>query len=232
MSAEIINMLINLLEYLQVLGHGLVMTLGLTAISLLIGSLLALLCTLALTSSNRLIYFSVKGYITVFTGTPLLVQIFLIYYGPGQFAGLTDSVFWYWLSEPFFCAALALSLNCAAYTTLLFYGALNSINQGQWDSCASLGMSHKQTLSVLMPYALRRALPAYSNEVVLLLKGSSLASTITIMDIMGWAQRLNSQTYDTLVVFSAAGLLYLSLNLVITLSMSRIEKRVLAFEQA
>ena len=221
----------TLVEYLQVLLNGLVMTLGLTASSLFAGTLIALICTLILNTSCKSAKLGISGYLTLFTGTPLLVQLFLIYYGPGQFEWIKTTPLWPLLVEPWFCAVLALSLNCGAYTTLLFNGAVKSVNKGQWEGCYSLGMSHTQTLKVLMPYALKRAYPAYSNEVILLLKGSSLASTITIMDIMGWSQRLNAQTYDTLMVFSAAGILYLSLNMFITVMMRLMESRILKFER-
>ena len=102
---------------------------------------------------------------------------------------------WTWLSQPWFCAMLALALNTAAYSTLLFKGAFNAIPAGQWEACRALGMDKVATLKVLLPYALRRAVPAYSNEVILVFKGTSLASTITIMDLMGYAQRINGQTY-------------------------------------
>ncbi|MGI2259233.1 arginine ABC transporter permease ArtM [Shewanella sp. GXUN23E] len=223
-------MLDSWISTFSTLLNGLGMTLALTFIALTLGTVLAIVNTVALTSSRVWVRGSIRVYLTLLTGTPLLVQIFLIYYGPGQFPWLKDSALWSLFSSPFFCAVLALSLNCAAYTTLLFSGALSSIGRGQWDACAALGLNHRQTLTVLLPYALRRALPTYSNEMVLLLKGSALASTITIMDIMGWAQRLNAQTYDTLRVFFAAGILYLSLNLLLTGIMSLVERRMLAFE--
>ncbi|MGL4416995.1 MAG: ABC transporter permease subunit, partial [Plesiomonas shigelloides] len=102
---------------------------------------------------------------------------------------------------------------------------------GQWQSCSALGMTRLQTLRILVPYALKRSLPAYSNEVVLIFKGTSLASTITIMDIMGYAQQLNAQTYDTLAVFGMAGVIYLVVNGLLTILMRQMEKRMLAFEQ-
>ena len=165
------------------------------------------------------------------TVNQLLIQIFLIYYGPGQFESLRNSVLWPLLSEPWFCAMLALALNSAAYSTLLFYGAVKAIPAGQWQSCSALGMTRLQTLRILVPYALKRSLPAYSNEVVLIFKGTSLASTITIMDIMGYAQQLNAQTYDTLAVFGMAGVIYLVVNGLLTILMRQMEKRMLAFEQ-
>lgn len=224
-------MIETLLEYFQVLVNGLAMTVGLTFSALVLGTCVALACTVILNTGGNIVKIGISSYLTLFTGTPLLVQLFLIYYGPGQFEWIKTTMIWDLFVEPWFCAILALSLNCGAYTTLLFNGAVKGINKGQWEACYSLGLTHWQTLKVLMPYALKRAYPAYSNEVILLLKGSSLASTITIMDIMGWSQRLNAQTYDTLMVFSAAGILYLSLNLTITLLMRSAEGRILFFEK-
>lgn len=212
--------------------EGLVVSLELTAVSLIVGCTLALLMTLTLILKTPGIHWLSRGTITLFTGTPLLVQIFLIYYGPGQFEWVRESVLWHWLSQPWFCAMLALALNTAAYSTQLFKGAFNAIPSGQWQACKALGMNTKATLGVLLPYAIRRAIPAYSNEVILVFKGTSLASTITIMDIMGYAQRINAQTYDTLMVFSVAGVFYLAVNGVLTLIFRQVEKKALAFEFA
>ncbi|MGL5121616.1 MAG: arginine ABC transporter permease ArtM [Plesiomonas shigelloides] len=202
-----------------------------TVCALLIGFTLAVVMTVIMAGRKGPLRWLTKGYLTLFTGTPLLIQIFLIYYGPGQFESLRNSVLWPLLSEPWFCAMLALALNSAAYSTLLFYGAVKAIPAGQWQSCSALGMTRLQTLRILVPYALKRSLPAYSNEVVLIFKGTSLASTITIMDIMGYAQQLNAQTYDTLAVFGMAGVIYLVVNGLLTILMRQMEKRMLAFEQ-
>ncbi|MGL5533926.1 MAG: arginine ABC transporter permease ArtM, partial [Plesiomonas shigelloides] len=172
-------------DYLPTLLQGLQTSLSLTACALLIGFTLAVVMTVIMAGRKGPLRWLTKGYLTLFTGTPLLIQIFLIYYGPGQFESLRNSVLWPLLSEPWFCAMLALALNSAAYSTLLFYGAVKAIPAGQWQSCSALGMTRLQTLRILVPYALKRSLPAYSNEVVLIFKGTSLASTITIMDIMG-----------------------------------------------
>ncbi|MGL5758746.1 arginine ABC transporter permease ArtM [Plesiomonas sp.] len=218
-------------SYFPTLMQGLQTSLSLTVCALLIGFTLAVLFTLVMAGNNRPLRWLTKGYLTLFTGTPLLIQIFLIYYGPGQFDALRNSTLWPLLSEPWFCAMIALALNSAAYSTLLFYGAVKAIPTGQWQACSALGMTQPQTLRILLPFALKRALPSYSNEVVLIFKGTSLASTITIMDIMGYAQQLNAQTYDTLAVFGMAGVIYLAVNGVLTLSMRALEKRMLAFEQ-
>ncbi|MBP8174074.1 MAG: arginine ABC transporter permease ArtM, partial [Aeromonadaceae bacterium] len=160
---------------------------------------------------------------------PLLVQIFLIYYGPAQFDWIKASWLWELLRQPWFCAVLALGLNTAAYSTRLFKGALDAVPVGEVLACQALGMSPWQTLSIKLRHAMRRAIPGYSNEVILVLKGSSLASTITIMDVMGIAQRLNAQTYDTLGVFAVAGAIYLVMNGSLTLLFRLVEKRALAF---
>lgn len=218
-------------SYFPTLMQGLQTSLSLTVCALLIGFTLAVLFTRVMAGNHRPLRWLTKGYLTLFTGTPLLIQIFLIYYGPGQFDALHNSALWPLLSEPWFCAMIALALNSAAYSTLLFYGAVKAIPAGQWQACSALGMNRRQTLRILLPFALKRALPSYSNEVVLIFKGTSLASTITIMDIMGYAQQLNAQTYDTLAVFGMAGVIYLAVNGVLTLSMRALEKRMLAFEQ-
>ncbi|MGR5080489.1 arginine ABC transporter permease ArtM [Photobacterium swingsii] len=219
-------------QHMWQLADGLVTSLELTGVSLVVGCLLALLMTITLITRAPIAHWISRGIITLFTGTPLLVQIFLIYYGPGQFDAIRESVAWNWLSQPWFCAMLALALNTAAYSTQLFHGAFKAIPHGQWEACKALGMDKIATLGVLLPYAIRRAIPAYSNEVILVFKGTSLASTITIMDLMGYAQRINAQTYDTLTVFGLAGAFYLTVNGVLTLIFRRVEKHALAFETA
>lgn len=220
-----------MLSYIPDLLQGLHTSLSLTLVSLLLALALALGFTVILTLRPLILTPLVQGYITLFTGTPLLVQIFLIYYGPGQFAWIRD-IPWLWsvLSQPWLCAMLALALNSAAYSTQLFHGAMRAIPNGQWQSCAALGMSQAQTLRILLPYAFKRALSSYSNEVVLIFKSTSLAYTITLMEVMGYAQQLYGRTYDVMV-FGAAGVVYLCVNGLLTLMMRMIERRALAFEQ-
>ena len=206
-------------EYLPELMKGLHTSLTLTVASLIVALILALIFTIILTLKTPVLVWLVRGYITLFTGTPLLVQIFLIYYGPGQL-----------LSEPWLCALIALSLNSAAYTTQLFYGAIRAIPEGQWQSCSALGMSKKDTLAILLPYAFKRSLSSYSNEVVLVFKSTSLAYTITLMEVMGYSQLLYGRTYDVMV-FGAAGIIYLVVNGLLTLMMRLIERKALAFER-
>lgn len=220
-----------MLSYLPELLKGLHTSLALTVASLILALILALVFTAILSLKVPVLGLIVRGYITVFTGTPLLVQIFLIYYGPGQFPSIqTIPWLWHLLSQPWLCALLALSLNSAAYTTQLFYGAMRAIPSGQWESCSALGMNRKETLGILLPYAFKRALSSYSNEVVLVFKSTSLAYTITLMEVMGHGQLLYGRTYDV-TVFAAAGLIYLCVNGLLTLMMRMIERRALAFER-
>ena len=220
------------MEYLPELLKGLGTTLELTGASLLVGLALAVAFTLILTMKIKLLTPLVKLQILLFTGTPLLIQIFLIYYGPGQFEIVRESMFWPLLSEPWFCAMLALALNSAAYSTQLFTGAIEAVPKSDWEACMALGMTRSQALiKVILPHAGRRALPAYGNEIILVMKGSSLASTITLMDLMGYAARLNAQTYDTLTVFTMAGAIYLAMTGVLTLVIRLIEHKALAFSR-
>ncbi|MGL6495320.1 arginine ABC transporter permease ArtM [Aeromonas veronii] len=217
-------------EYLVTLLGGLVTTLELTLFSLLLGIVLAALMTWVLELRLPVATQLVQLWVLLFTGTPLLIQIFLIYYGPGQFEWLKASPLWPLLKQPWFCAVLALGLNTAAYSTRLFKGALDVIPAGEVEACRALGFNGRQTLWMKVRHAARHLVPAYSNEVILVLKGSSLASTITIMDIMGLAQGLNAQTYDTLAVFGVAGGLYLAMNGLLTIGFRWCEKRALAFQ--
>ena len=185
-------------EYLAVIAQGIPTSLLLTVVALFIAFFLALGLTFLLSIGTKLVKSAVNLFLVLFTGTPLLVQFFLIYAGPGQFQWLVDSPLWGLFSNAWFCAALALALNSAAYSTQLFHGAVKAISKGQWESCAALGLSRMQTLKILIPYALKRALPSYTNEIILVFKGTALASTITIMDIMGYARQLYGTEYDAL----------------------------------
>lgn len=218
------------LDYLPTLLQGVSITLQITSAGLLLGLIIALALTWILEQRLPVAAQLAEGYLLLFTGTPLLVQIFLVYYGPAQFDWVKSSWAWTYLREPMFCAILALGMNAGAYTCRLFKGALDAIPRGETLACQALGMNSWQALSVKLRHAMRRVIPAYSNEVVLVLKGSSLASTISIMEIMGLAQRLNGQTYDTLVVFGLAGAIYLVLNGVLTFLFRLLEQRALKFQ--
>ncbi|MCI5763524.1 arginine ABC transporter permease ArtM [Actinobacillus porcinus] len=218
-------------EYLKVIAQGIPTSLALTVVALIVAFILAVFFTFLLSLNNKVLKSAVKIFVILFTGTPLLVQFFLIYAGPGQFQWIVESPLWGLLSDAWFCAMLALALNSAAYSTQLFHGAVKAIPKGQWESCAALGLSRLQTLKILIPYALRRALPSYSNEIILVFKGTSLASTITILDIMGYARQLYGTEYDALTIYSIAGLIYLIITGIATLLLRKLETKVLSFER-
>lgn len=218
-------------EYLVEISQGIGTSLQLTFVALVIAFILAIVLTFILSLENRPLKWLVNGFITLFTGTPLLIQFFLIYSGPGQFEWIIQSPFWFLLSDAWFCAMFALALNSAAYSTLLFHGAVKAIPKGQWETCAALGLNRLDTLKILIPYALKRALPSYSNEIVLVFKGTSLASTITIMDIMGYARQLYGTEYDALSIYGMAGVIYLIITGIMTLILRKLESKVLIFER-
>ena len=218
-------------EYLAVIAQGIPTSLLLTVVALFIAFFLALGLTFLLSIGTKLVKSAVNLFLVLFTGTPRLVQFFLIYAGPGQFQWLVDSPLWGLFSNAWFCAALALALNSAAYSTQLFHGAVKAISKGQWESCAALGLSRMQTLKILIPYALKRALPSYTNEIILVFKGTALASTITIMDIMGYARQLYGTEYDALTIYGIAGGIYLIITGIATLLLRQLENKVLAFER-
>lgn len=220
-----------MLDYFMIIVQGVPTSLALTFVSLIVAFVLAVMLTFLLSMENRIVKSAVTFYLTLFTGTPLLVQFFLIYSGPGQFTWITESPLWALFSSAWFCAMLALALNSAAYSTQLFHGAVKAIPKGQWESCAALGLSRLQTLKILIPYALKRALPSYSNEIILVFKGTSLASTITIMDIMGYARQLYGTEYDALHIYGIAGGIYLVITGIATWLLRKLERKVLAFER-
>lgn len=221
----------NFIYYLKIILQGLPNTLSLGILGILSAGLLAIIFSCLLSLNSKVLTKAIRTYIIIFTGSPLLVQLFLIYYGPSQFGQTLSHVpaFYDLISSPWFCAYLALTLNSAAYTTQIFYGALKAVPQGQWQACKALGMNKWQTLKVIMPYALKRSLSTYSNEVVFVVKGTALASMIPVMDIMGYSNELNGDYYD-FSIFIVAGLIYLLINGLLSTIMRVIEKKALTFE--
>ncbi|MBL8671190.1 MAG: ABC transporter permease [Alphaproteobacteria bacterium] len=165
-----------------------------------------------------------RAYVFVFRGTPLLVQIFLIYYGLGQFEDVRASLLWPFLREPYWCAVLALMLNTAAYTSEIVRGGLQSVPFGQVEAARACGMSGILLFRrIVAPIALRQALPGYGNEVILMVKATSLASIITLMEITGLAHRLISETFRAIEIFVCAGAIYLIMNFAVTRAIKMVE---------
>jgi octopine/nopaline transport system permease protein len=215
-------------QAVPVLLKGLRITLVLTAISVLIGFNLGLGLALMRLSSNRIVSGVAKYYSTLIRGTPLLVQIFLLYYGLGQLSIVKDNAaLWWVVSDGARCAVLALALNTAAYTSEILRGGLLAVPAGLVEAAQACGMSRLLRFRrIEFPLAIRQALPAYGNELILTVKGTSLASTITVLEITGYAKRLMSQTYAVLEVFAIAGALYLATNLILTMLVRTLERRL------
>jgi arginine transport system permease protein len=209
--------MMNLTPYLPQLASGLSVTLILMLASLCAGLVMAILMTMASYSDKFLVRKCIDILVFFIRGTPLLVQIFLIYYGAGQFEWLRSTWMWTILREPMACAIIALSLNSACYTTILLQGAIQSVPKNEIAACQAIGMRKWLAFRrIIFPRAFRIAIPAYSNEVIMILKGTSLASTITLLDVMGMTQQLIAETYDTVEFYIVAAVIYLMLNAVIT----------------
>jgi octopine/nopaline transport system permease protein len=197
---------------------GLPLTLNLAASSIACGAVLALVVAMMRLSRVALLDWPARAFVFVFRGTPLLVQIFLIYYGLGQFRPtLQVWGIWWFLREPHWCALTALALNTAAYASEIMRGAVLSVPAGQIEAARACGMG-RLTLArrIVAPIALRQALPAYSNEMISMVKSTSLASIITLAEVTFIAQKLISQTFRAIEIFICAGSIYLLINIALT----------------
>ena len=187
-----------------------VITLKLLSVSLIIGLFIGLFFAILRLNKNIFINRFDYGYSYVFRGTPLLVQIFIIYFGLGQIEYLRSTVLWVILKEPYWCAIIAFALNTGAYTSEILRSAFQTIKPGIIEAGKSLGISNKIIFyKVQIPIAIRQSLPAYGNEIILMLKGTSLASTVTLMDLTGVAKYIISTTFKPIEVFIVAGGIYL-----------------------
>lgn len=217
-------MLDSLPRFLQ--GAGLSLELSLAA--LLLGAALALPLALARTAAHPLLRWPAYLYIFCFRGTPLLVQLYLIYYGAGQFAAVRDSLLWPLLRQPFDCAIIAFALNTAAYQAEILRGGTEGVAAGEIEAARAFGMSRAlQLRRIILPQAFRLALPAYGNEIILTVKSSSLASTITLLDITGVARTIVSESFAVYEAFLEAGLIYLLLNFAVTRLVALAERRLM-----
>ena len=202
------------------------LTVQLVVICGILGLLIAVPVALARLSENRALRWSATAYSLFFRGTPLLVQIFLVYFGLGQFPWIRDSILWPLLREAYVCALITFSLNTAAYSGEILRGGILAVPRGEIEAARAAGMSNFTTHRlVILPRALSIALPAYSNEVIILMKGTALASTITLLELMGMSQLAASDTYQPILVFGIAGVIYYLLTLVISRLFAILERR-------
>jgi arginine/ornithine transport system permease protein len=205
-----------IIDNLPLYFHGLRVTVLLVIISMLIGLCLAIPIALLASAKDKRVNFLPKAYIYFFRGTPMLVQMYLIYHGMGQFEIIRESFLWIIFKEAYACALLAFALNTAAYTAEILRGGIAQTAFGEIEAAKACGMSSYLTYKrVILPSAFRRAMPAYGNEVIFMLHGSALAGVITIVDLFGAAKIVNSRYFMPFESYITAGLFYLSLTFLI-----------------
>jgi octopine/nopaline transport system permease protein len=190
--------------------NGIGLTLELMAVSAILGTILAIILLLMRISGRSFLVWPAVCYIYVFRGTPILVQIFIIYYGLPQFEIIRESVLWPVLREPYGCAVLALSMNTGAYVSEIFRGGVLGVDKGLGEAGAALGLSARHRfVYITTPIAVRLAIPAYSNDIVSLMKSTALASTITLLDMMGIARTIVAETFAPYEVFISLAIIYM-----------------------
>lgn len=215
-----------IIESLPIYFEGLWTTTWLVGLALIIGLFVAIPLGIARNSENYLLSGPSWAFIYFFRGTPLLVQLYLIYYGMDQFIPVKDTMW----EHAWFCALVAFVLNTSAYTAEIIRGAINGLPKGEVEAAKAYGMGTFMTYRrIILPSALRRALPAYSNEVIFMLHGSAVAGIVTILDLTGAARLVNSRYYAPFESFLTAGLFYMGLTFIILACFKSAEKRFLAY---
>ncbi|MGI9302840.1 MAG: ABC transporter permease [Gammaproteobacteria bacterium] len=215
-----------IIDNLPLYFEGLWTTLQLVFMALVLGLVLAVPASLMASSPKPLVNFLPKAFIYFFRGTPLLVQVFLIYYGLAQFEAVRESVFWPVFQQAYWCALIAFTLNTAGYVAEMLRGAIAQTPFGEIEAARSCGMSKRLIYQrVILPSAFRRALPAYGNEIIFMLHGSAVAGVITIVDLFGAARIVNSRYFVPFESFIAAEVFYLCVTFLIVWLFRLWEKR-------
>ncbi|WP_135075896.1 ABC transporter permease [Terasakiella sp. SH-1] len=207
------------------------LTLELVLIACLVGFVIAIPVALMRASQNWWVRNIPLVYTFFFRGTPLLVQLFLFYYGAAQFEAVRESIFWSVLKEAYWCALIVFALNTGAYTAEIFRGAIQAVPHGEVEAGVAIGMN-KFTLyrRIVLPRAIRMALPAYGNEIILMIKSSALAYTITLLDLTGVTRTIIARNYLAIEMYFAAGVIYLLMTFIFIQIWMRVEKRLLRFQ--
>ena len=215
-----------MLEHLPRLLKATKLTIQLTLLSLFFGIFVGIFFAILRTSRNKILYYISYYYSYILRGTPLSVQIFIIYFGLGQVEWIRESFLWIFLKEPYSCAILAFTLNTGAYSSEIFRSAFETISKGIVEAAKGLGISKMHTFfKIKLPIAIRQSLPAYGNEMILMLKGTSLASTVTLLDLTGVAKHIISTTFRPVEVFIVAGSIYLLMTFIIHNFIKFLEKK-------
>lgn len=216
-----------IVEALPKMLMGIGLTFQLLILSAILGLLLAIVLMLMRVSGKWWLSWPAQAYIYVFRGTPILVQIFIVYYGFPQLEIIRESVLWPLFRDPFGCAVVALSLNTGAYVSEILRGGVQGVDRGVLEAGEALGLSKTQRFVYLTtPIATRLALPAYGNDIISLLKSTALASTITLMDMTGIARTIVAQTYAPYEIFISLAIVYMVLTFLIQKLVARIERHL------
>ena len=203
-----------------------ILTIELTLLSLFFGVFVGIFFAILRTRKNKVLNLISYYYSYIFRGTPLLVQIFIIYFGLGQVEWLRESFLWVIFKEPYSCAIIAFTLNTGAYTSEIFRSAFETIQKGILEAAEGLGLNKIHTFfKIKLPIAIKQSLPAYGNEMILMLKGTSLASTVTLLDLTGVAKHIISTTFRPIEVFIVAGSIYLLMTFIIHNFIKILEKK-------
>ena len=207
--------------------QGIPLTLQVVIIATILGFALAILVALMRISGRGILSIPAYYFVYLIRGTPLLLQLYFIYYGLGQFSFIRESFLWPILREPYWCGIITLTISTGAYSSEIIRGGIMSVSKGYLEASNALGMSKFMTfMKVTLPITFRQALPAYGNELILMVKASSLISIITLMEITGIARTIISKTYAPVEIFLVAGSIYLFINFLIVMSVNLAEKKL------
>ena len=207
--------------------QGIPLTLQVVIIATILGFILAILVALMRISGRGILSIPAYYFVYLIRGTPLLLQLYFVYYGLGQFSFIRESFLWPILREPYWCGIITLTISTAAYSSEIIRGGIMSVSKGFLEASNALGMSKFMTfMKVTLPITFRQALPAYGNELILMVKASSLISIITLMEITGIARTIISKTYAPVEIFLVAGSIYLFINFLIVMSVNFAENRL------
>ena len=209
------------------IGEGIPLTLQVVSISTILGIFLAVAVALMRISGNRLMSLPAYYFVYLIRGTPLLLQLYFVYYGLSQFEAIRESILWPILKEPYWCGIITLTISTGAYSSEIIRGGILSVSKNYIEASGALGLSQIKTFMLItLPITVRQALPAYGNELILMVKASSLISIVTLMEITGIARTIISKTYAPVEIFLVAGSIYLVINFIIVMFVNLAERRL------
>lgn len=220
-------------EYWPQVASGIFVTMKLVVVTMILGLLFAIPLALCRNSKLKILRIPAYLYIYFFRGTPLLVQLFIVYYGFAQFDWIRNSFLWTFLCDSYWCSIIAFTLNTTAYTGEILRGAICSVPKGQIEAALAIGMSPAKLYSrIITPQAALIALPGYSNECVLMVKGTSLASTVALLEITGITRNLIAETFMPVELFFIAGVIYMVISTIMIQVFNYVEKGLNKFRLA